>query len=399
MERHQQIYQGGQMRTFGKWLGRILLALVVAAVVVGLWKREQIIRLLAVQSLFSEEKIVQNFSSMNAAFLSTPISRGDGPTSELSYGPETELPAGVDQWIEDRSATALLVLKDGKIVYENYFQGTSADDLRISWSVAKSYLSALVGILVDEGKITSLDDPVTKYAPMLTGSAYDGATLRNVLQMTSGVAFDEDYLDYNSDINRMGRVLVLGGKMDNFAAAITTRRAEPGQNWQYVSIDTHIVGMVVRGATGRSIADLLSQKIIAPLGQENAPYYLTDGVGTAFVLGGLNMTTRDYARFGQMFAQGGTWNGKQIVPADWVAASTAPSAPTAPGRIGYGMQWWIPAGAAPGVYMAQGIYGQYIYIDTARDVVIVRNAADRQFRGPGVAQENVAMFRLIASSL
>ena len=387
------------MRTFGKWLGRILLALVVAIVVIGLWKREQITRLLAVNSLFSQEKIVQNFSHMDAAFLSVPLPRGDGPISELAYGPETDLPAAVEGWIVDRTVTALVVLKNGEIVYENYFQGTRADDRRISWSMAKSYLSALVGILIEDGKITSLDDPVTKYAPLLKGGAYDGASLRNVLQMASGVSFDEDYLDFNSDINRMGRVLALGGKMDDFAAGLTARFAEPGQQWQYVSIDTHVVGMVVRGATGRSITDLLSEMIIVPLGLENTPYYLTDGVGTAFVLGGLNMTTRDYARFGQMFAQGGTWQGNQIVPADWVTASTIPSAPTSPGETGYGLQWWIPIGAAPGEYMARGIYGQYIYIDTARGVVIATNAADRNFRDPGVSQQNEDIFRLIASSL
>lgn len=387
------------MRTFGKWLGRILLALVVAIVVIGLWKREQITRLLAVNSLFSQEKIVQNFSHMDAAFLSVPLPRGDGPISELAYGPETDLPAAVEGWIVDRTVTALVVLKNGEIVYENYFQGTRADDRRISWSMAKSYLSVLVGILIEDGKITSLDDPVTKYAPLLKGGAYDGASLRNVLQMASGVSFDEDYLDFNSDINRMGRVLALGGKMDDFAAGLTARFAEPGQQWQYVSIDTHVVGMVVRGATGRSITDLLSEMIIVPLGLENTPYYLTDGVGTAFVLGGLNMTTRDYARFGQMFAQGGTWQGNQIVPADWVTASTIPSAPTSPGETGYGLQWWIPIGAAPGEYMARGIYGQYIYIDTARGVVIATNAADRNFRDPGVSQQNEDIFRLIASSL
>lgn len=387
------------MRTFGKWLGRLLLALVLAAVVIGLWKREEITRLLAVNSLFSADKIITNFSHMDAAFLTTPVPRGNGPTTALDYGPETTLPSQVNQWITDRTVTALVVLKDGDIVYENYFQGTGPDDLRISWSVAKSYLSALVGILLDEGKIASLDDPVTQYAPQLTGSAYDGATLRNVLQMSSGVTFDEDYLDKNSDINRMGRILALGGKMDDFTADLTERFAEPGQQWQYVSIDTHVIGMVVRGATGRSIADLLSEKIIVPLGLERSPYYVTDGVGTAFVLGGLNLTTRDYARFAQMFAQGGEWQGQQIVPAAWVAASTAASAPTAPGKIGYGYQWWIPQGAAPGEYMARGVYGQYLYIDTTRNVVIATNAADRKFREAGVSQRNIDIFRLIAENL
>jgi len=386
------------MRTFGKWLGRLILALILAAVVIGLWKREEITRLLAVNSLFSADKIISNFSHMDAAFLTAPVQRGDGPTVPLDYGPETTLPAEVDQWIVDRTVTALVVLKSGDIVYENYFQGTGPDDLRISWSVAKSYLSALVGILLDEGKIASLDDPVIQYAPQLKGSAYDGATLQNVLQMSSGVTFDEDYLDKNSDINRMGRILALGGKMDDFTADLTERFAEPGQQWQYVSIDTHVVGMVVRGATGRTVADLLSEKIIVPLGLERSPYYVADGVGTAFVLGGLNLITRDYARFAQMFAQGGQWQGKQIVPAAWVTASTAASAPTAPGKIGYGFQWWIPQGAAAGEYMARGVYGQYLYIDTARNVVIATNAADRKFREAGVSQRNIDIFRLIAQN-
>ena len=387
------------MRTFGKWLGRILLALVVAVVVVGLWKREEITRLLAVNSLFAEDKIVHNFSHMDEAFLSKPLSRGDGPTAELSYGAEYAPPAEVNDWIKARDVTALVVLKDGQIVYENYFKGTQPDDLRISWSVAKSYLSALVGILLDEGAIASLDDPVTTYAPKLKGTAYDGATLRNVLNMASGVSFDEDYLDPDSDINKMGRALALGGELDDFTASLKDTFTTPGSQWQYVSIDTHVIGMVVRGATGRSVTDLLSEKIITPMGLEHAPYYVTDGAGVAFVLGGLNLTTRDYARMGQMFLQNGRYNGQQIVPADWVAASTAPSAPTAEGQIGYGYQWWIPQGATEGEFMARGVYGQYIYINRADGVVIATNAADRKFRETGVSDQNIAIFRQISAAL
>tara|TARA_R110000787_G_scaffold16405_3_gene49774 strand:+ start:1590 stop:2753 length:1164 start_codon:yes stop_codon:yes gene_type:complete len=387
------------MRVFGKWLLRIVLMLVLAAIVVGLWQREQIMRLMAVNSLFSEEKIVNNFSHMDAAFLTTPVSRGEGPTAELSYGPDATLPPEVGTWVTARDVTALVVLKDGAIVHESYYKGTAPDDLRISWSVAKSYLSALIGVLLEEGAIASIDDPVTQYAPALTGGAYDGASIRNVLNMASGVVFDEDYLDSNSDINKMGRVLALGGSMDDFAAGISETFTPPGTQWQYVSIDTHVLSMVVRGATGRPIAELMSEKIIAPMGLEHTPYYLTDGFGTAFVLGGLNLITRDYARMGQMFLQNGQFNGRQIVPEDWVAASTAPSAPTQAGEIGYGYQWWIPQGAVEGEFMARGIYGQYVYINRTRGVVIATNAADRKFREDGVAAQNVAIFRAIADSI
>ncbi len=387
------------MRKFGKWLGRILLALILAAVVVGFWKREELQRLLAVNSLFSEEKIVENFSNMDAAFLTTPLSRGDGPTSELAYGAEFELPEGMESWIEDRAVTSLLIMKDGKIRFEEYYLGTAPDDRRISWSIAKSYLSALFGILMNEGAITSLDDPVVQYAPKLKGSAYETATIRNVLNMASGVTFDEDYLDFNSDINRMGRVVALGGELDEFAAALQDSFAKPGETWQYVSIDTHVIGMVIRGATGRGVAELLMEKIIGPLGLERDGNYITDGTGVAFALGGLNFTTRDYARFGQMILQDGKYGEKQIVPAGWIADSTAASAPTQPEKIGYGYQWWIPVGAHDGEFMGRGIYGQYLYFDQLKGVLIVTTGADRKFREPGVNEFNIEMFRKVAERL
>jgi hypothetical protein len=333
---------------------------------------------------------------MDRLFLTRALSRGEGPVSVLPKGPEVELPMEVADWITSRTITSLLVLKDGQIAHESYHQGTGEADLRISWSMAKSMLSALFGIVLAEGKIASLDDAVTKYVPDLAGTAYDGATVRDILNMSSGVAFNEDYLDFWSDINRMGRVLALGGSMDGFAAGLTERDAEPGARWHYVSIDTHVLGMIIRGATGEDIPELLERHILVPLGLEAAPYHLTDGEGVSFVLGGLSMTTRDYARFGQMIAQGGAWQGRQIVPRDWVEVSTRPQAP---GNVGYGYQWWIAEGAGPGEVNAQGIYGQYIWIDRTRNIVIVATAADRGFEEPGVGAGNIAMFRKIAAGL
>lgn len=387
------------MRVFGKWLGRGLLALVLAAVVVGLWKREEIQRLWAVNTLFDEERIVQNFSHMDAAFLTAPLPRGAAAASPLPHGASYDLPEGADRWLEERAVTSLLVMQDGALRYEEYFMGTGPDDLRISWSVAKSYLSALFGVLLEDGAIASIDDPVTSYAPLLKGTAYDGASIRNVLNMSSGVTFDEDYFDFNSDINRMGRVVALGGTLDDFTTSFTERFADPGETWQYVSIDTHVIGMVIRGATGRSVTELLSEKILAPLGLERDGYYITDGAGVAFVLGGLNFTTRDFARFGQMILQNGEYGGARVVPADWIAASTAPSAPTAPGKTRYGFQWWIPADAHEGEFFGRGVYGQYIYIDRTAGVMIVATGADRRFRDEGAHEQNLEMFRRIAQSL
>ncbi|SLN50150.1 6-aminohexanoate-dimer hydrolase [Roseivivax jejudonensis] len=375
---------------------RALTALIILAVIAAgaaLWQRERLERLAAVTTLFAEDRIVENFSNMDELFETAAVPRGDGPVTPLPEGPALTLPAGFEAWLARRAVTGIVVLHEGAIVHEGYHLGTGPEDRRISWSVAKSYLSMLFGVIVESGAIRSLDDPVTEYAPVLAGSAYDGVTIRNVLQMASGVEFDEDYLDFWSDINRMGRVLALGGSMDGFAVAREARVRPPGEAWQYVSIDTHVLSMVLRGATGRTLPELMSEHIIGPMGVESAPYYVTDGNGVAFSLGGLNLSTRDYARMGQTVLAGGTFGGRQIVPEGWIAESTAPSAPTAPGEIRYGYQWWIPADGREGEVLARGVYGQYVYIDRQAGRVVALNGADRAFREPGAFDDTLGMVR------
>ena len=293
----------------------------------------------------------------------------------------------------------LVVVRNGAITFEEYYLDTKPDDLRVSWSVAKSFLSAVFGIAVAEDKIESLDDPVTKYVPQLAGTAYDGVTIRNTLNMATGVKFNEDYLDFWSDINKMGRTLALGTSMDDFAASLKERVREQGEMRQYTSIDTHVLAMVLRAATGRSVIDLVGEQIVGAIGFEKAPYYLTDGEGIAFALGGLNLTTRDYARFGQMFLQHGKWYGEQIVPRDWVDQSVIATAPEQSARedgFGYGYQWWIPPGAAEGEFMARGIYDQYIYVNRNTNSVIVKTSANRKFREPGNTERTLSFFRAVA---
>jgi len=384
------------MKLMGKVL-RLALVLAVIGAGVGIWKREQIMRLGAVRTLFTEEKIVSNFINMRDAFLHTDMARGDGPPSPLPKGPDVALPAETADWITDRHMTSLLVTKGGEITFEDYFLGTVVEDRRVSWSVAKSYLSVLTGILIADGTLPGIDVAVVEYVPALSTSANKDATLKDVLQMSSGVVFNEDYLDQSSDINKMGRTLALGGSMDEFAASITENFQDAGVGWKYTSIDTHVLGMVLRAASGQSVADMVRTRIIEPLGQEADSYYLTDGFEVAFVLGGLNITTRDYARFGLMIANGGAWNGQQIVSSDWIIASTTPSAKTAPGATQYGYQWWMASDATPREYFARGVYGQYIYIDEATDVVIVMTSADRRFREEGRARADIEMFRKIAA--
>ncbi|MEM6275522.1 MAG: serine hydrolase [Pseudomonadota bacterium] len=385
-----------------KFVIRTLVLLLVVAVAAGYFYRDRIEQLMAVNSLFDGDKIDANFIRMPDLFYSTELSRGDGPLAEFEDGPLITPPNGYEDWVDDRAVQAIIVLQDGKIVLERYYRGTGPEDRRISWSVAKSYLSVLVGTAVDRGEITDLDAPVTDFAPSLAGSAYDGASIRDVLQMSSGVAFNEDYFDFWSDINRMGRTLALGRSMDRFAEGIDAVAGPPGEIFRYVSIDTHVLGMVLRGATGQSVPELITDRLIAPLGLEQDGAYITDGDGVAFVLGGLNFTARDYARFAQMVLNGGTWRGQRIVSEAWLAEATTASASTAVGDLQYGYQWWMPSDtdtSEPGhEFLALGVYGQHIYISPQDNAVVLSFGADRSFDAVGVLDGNIEMFRALAAA-
>jgi len=400
----------GSMNLFLKILIFCLLGL---ALLIGLnWSKIQ--RLKRVNSLFEADNIVHNFSNMRDALYSHDLpARGTAHVWPKTLKP---LPAQVmiagesrslQAFLDETATTAFLVIKDGEILFENYYQGTTQDDQRISWSMAKSFLSALVGIAVEDGRIESLGDPVTKYVPSLKGSAYDGSTIGNVLNMASGVKFNEDYIDPKSDINKMGRTLALGSSMDKFAEGLDTREYEPGTVRQYVSIDTHVIGMVLRAVTNQSNHDFFIDNLWSKIGPGKDAYYLTDGKGVAFVLGGLNMRTRDYALFGQLFLQDGVWGGEQIIPKPWVAESTKNNAPsdnaTDKSGFGYGYQWWVPPGSTEHGhdFQAGGIYGQFIYVNREANIVIVKNSANRNFREPAKSgnsykRESVDVFRAIA---
>ena len=386
------------MRRLGRLALTLLLVLALGGAGVAVWKRAEIARLMAVNTLFDEDRIVENFSSMERLFHTRSMAAGTPAPLPRANPPALppEVRATWEGWQEQNRVTAHVILHRGTIVSEAYRLGTGPEDRRISWSIAKSFLALLLGILHEEGTLPDLDIPVDSLVPQLRGSAYAGVSLRDVARMASGVTFNEDYFDFHSDINRMGRVLALGRSMDGFAAGLTDRSRPAGTAWQYVSVDTHVLGMAIRAATGRSIPELMEERLLGPVGLDPEPFYLTDSPGVAFVLGGLNMTTRDYARLGWLVAQGGRWEGRQIVPGDWVARATAPQAP---GGALYGYQWWVPPGAEGGETFARGIYGQYLWIDPSRAVVIAVNAANPRFNRPGAESAAIAMFRTLAATL
>lgn len=400
------------MKKILKVFGLSLATIVVIGLVFALFNLDRLKRLHAVNTLFVEENIVSNFSNMKGAFAFSPIVENgevESWKSALKALPKIYMQAGkkksTNVWLEESRTTSFMVVQNGLVTYESYYLDTKPDDLRISWSIAKSFLSSALGVAVQEGLI-NINDPVDKYVPALKDSAYKGVSVRNVLNMSSGVKFDENYLDFWSDIKKMGRVLAIGGSMDEFSADVKEREREQGVARQYVSIDTHVLSMVLRAATGKRLIQYIGEKIVAPIGFERSPYYSTDSEGNAFALGGLNVTTRDYARFAQMILDKGMWHGKQIIPANWIAQSTVASAQKASNGDGwgYGYQWWIPPNSDNngGDFIARGVYGQYLYINPTSRTVIVRTAGNRKFRekrsdGSSAHENYVALFRAIAA--
>ena len=390
--------------------------LVVIAILIG-WNWDNIQRLIQVKTLFDADKIVHNFSHMDELLFADNLPKSGKAhiwPLELKALPKTYTDRGISKnteaMLEELQTTALVIVKDGTIVFEDYYKGTGSEDRRMSWSMSKSFVSALTGLAIERGEIKNINDPVTDYVPILKGSAYDGVPLLHVLNMASGIDFDENYLDPSSDINKMGTVLGLGGSLDEFAADQKNIVRPSGTAWQYCSIDTHVVSMVLRAATGKTLQQYFVDNLWSKIGASGDAYYSTDGDGNAFALGGLNMRTRDYALFGEIIRNDGKRGDEQIIPADWIKKSTAQSAPTAIPRpttstengsvFGYGYQWWLPPESDDEVF-AVGIYGQYIYINRKAGIVLAKNAAHREFmdsdeKGESYMMQNITLFRQIA---
>lgn len=372
---------------------------------------DKIVRVRQVMALFDADLIVENFRTMDRVFDTSSV-LAEPPAHEFERAPR-DLPEtytylgetkSVAEFIDSTWTTGLVVLTDGRIAYEQYYRGNDEATKTVSWSVAKSFVSALFGIAVAEGHIRSVEDTVTDYVPSLEGTGYDGVRIKDVLQMSTGVRWNEDYADPGSDINRMGRALAFGTSLDKFVGTLVNER-EPGTYNQYVSMDTQVLGMILREATGKSLTENLQEKIWRPLHMESDAYWIVDNLGMELAMGGLNAVLRDYARFGLLYLNDGNWNGTQIVPADWVRASVTPDAPyLMPGEnpasswpMGYGYQWWIPENPE-GDFMAIGIYGQFIYVHPTHRVVIAKSSAYAPYNESGdeMEFESVEFFRVIA---
>ena len=287
-------------------------------------------------------------------------------TRALSKGAplKAELQAEIAALMKDTNAAGVMVLHNGKVVYENYGLGLGASDRWTSFSVAKSFTSTLLGAAVKDGLIKSLDDPVTQYIPGLAGTAYDGVTVRQLATMTSGVKWNEDYTDPKSDVAQMNRfVLEYGADAIVAQMKALPREAAPGEKWVYKTGETNLIGLLVENAVGMSLAEYSQAKIVEPAGFEGGLFWMVDPRGGN--IGGCCLSIRlaDYARMGQFALEGG----KGMVPDGWFAAATDSQVDFGNSGYGYGYQWWTYPGAT---YGAQGIFGQAITIVPQKNLVV-----------------------------
>jgi hypothetical protein len=278
----------------------------------------------------------------------------------------------------------VVVVRSGAIVGEWYANGADQDSWAASWSMAKSFTSALVGIAISEGQIPSVDVPMTTYYPQWEGTRREEITLRHVLQMASGLEFDETYNRSGSDIARM----VLSQKDQLAFAADRPYLHPPGTAFSYSSGDSLLLSGMLEQATGQSAADYARQKLFDPLGMEQVEWW-QDAAGHTLTYCCLDTTSRDFARFGLLYLREGAWGESQVVPADWVADSLAPSDSFA----GYGYQWWLRrdlGAVVPGdTFAALGHDGQYLYVIPSLELVVVRNGTYIKYDGEPVADPNL----------
>lgn len=369
--------------------------------------------------LFSGQPQFGNFSRLKEllpvsrmAASATPYHFAEGARINL---PDTYLFEGVQRstqaFLEETDTAALLVLQDGAVRLEHYRLTGGREVQWISWSVAKSFVSALVGIAVSEGHIASLADPISGYIRVEPGSAYDGVSIKDVLQMSSGARWNEDYADAASDVFRLGATMAGAMSLDDFVATMV-HEAAPGTVCRYNSGDTQALGALLVKATGKSLTDYMREKLVVPLGFEADCYWLIDDTGMEMAFAGLNVTARDFAKLGELYRNKGRWNGQQIVPENWVDASVRVSAPHLvpeqpiladhPLDLGYGYQWWLPDGDR-GEFSAIGIYNQLVYVDPSRAVTIVKLSANPAYgtsmdEATNREMENIAFLRGIAAS-
>lgn len=373
-----------------------------------LFKRD-LLRFQATLTLFEPGGIVENFRGMTRIYDFRTVHRS-GPVFRIVYESE-RLPEryafggsshDLRQWIERTMTSGLIIIHDGKIAFERYYRGNRADTHWISWSICRPVVAALVGCAMEDGLIRSLSDPVTDYVPRLETTAYHKATVEQLLRFTTQSGLDARESGPLLALTGLGRILALGEALDE--AALSSQRFQAPTGGMAI----HVLGMVLRKATGRSLSAYMEEKLWSRMGAEADAQWLVDGAGVELACCGLNAVLRDYARFGLLFLGGGkTFRGQQILPGRWTEESVNPGrdgrrmpevgGDTAYGGVENGFQWRLSVPRSAD-YWVVGRFGQFIYVHPGYRVVIAKTSADHR-SGPAMEQEALAVFRSIAAHL
>ncbi len=329
--------------------------------------------------------------------------RAPEPSIAYSFGNER---LSIADYLKRNPVTGLLIARDDTILYEHYQYARTDRDRFLSQSMAKTVVSMLVGIAVSEGRIKSIDDLVSTYVPGLAGKEYGNTSIRSLLNMSSGVDFSEVY-DGHDDIAKLGRALFVEETKDPVAAVaqFNTRAAPADTRWHYASVETEILGLVLRAAIGTPLGDYLHERIWDPIGAESDASWAIDGSGQEIASCCFNATLRDYARLGRLLANDGAWEGRQLIPRQWLldATTVRPSdghlAPgTATPYFGYGYQTWLLPGAQRR-FALLGIRGQVILVDPASKLVMVHTAVRQKPSEPGALREPLALWFAVLQQL
>lgn len=341
------------------------------------------------------------FREAKEVFEYRDVRRG-GEVWELARAEEFAMPSGYPEFAEDTFTNALLVLKDGRIVFEDYRNRMTPEARHTAFSMSKTITAMLVGIALERGEIDSLDDPAEKYVPQLAGTGYDGVTIRQILRMRSGVDYEERY-DFGANPSFAGRLheqAIVLNRMRFAEGALETKRGNaPGSTFNYSTLDTMVLGWILEEATGETLEAQMEQRLWQPLGAEADGFWLADGppgAGRALNGMGFNATLRDFARLGQLLLDDGMRGETRILPEGWVEQMTAMT-PTDGPRPGYGFQTW-QVDDEPGAYAAVGLAGQFIYVHPETRTVIVKLSHYPPVEPPSVNPEVLAMFKAIADT-
>jgi CubicO group peptidase (beta-lactamase class C family) len=276
-------------------------------------------------------------------------------------------PLPFEQILKQSGTVAFLIIKNDSIQYESYFEGYNAQSIVPSFSMSKSVVSMLIGCAIDEGLIQSTNEPITNYIPELKKNGFEKVQIEHLLQMTSGISFNEGYFNPLGD----AAAFYYGRKLYKKMFRMKLKN-EPGKTFEYISGNTQLLGLVLeRALKGKTITSYLQEKLWSPLGMEYDASWSIDrnknGIEKAFCC--INSVARDYAKLGRLYLNKGKWEGQQLISENWVKHST--KSDTLNGAAPYyKYQWWIPT--LKGDFMAQGLLGQYIYVNPAKNLIIVR---------------------------